>query len=558
MDPFQRYATDPDVWQNKPLAPRSLKELGYGDQVVVEIEKLFSVYGSPVMFGVRHSAACGAWRSERIQLADESLSRFANRVHVFERGFDNTPGRYLGFVSLRPVAPHRRWPYHHVVVYATVPRRFLRPRYHVVNCNAGAADGVLPFRCVPYCMPYGDVNRAACLHAAVHEALLLKMTSYGCTPISSQDMLALLWERSGQATLQQLRQTGATLQDAEYVLRHEQARAGAIRETFLRGMSADRDEAEAGRAKALRTAQRSLTDYLANGMPVIMAVQPPPGNSDGHSVLVIGMHLLQDPDEPAVGVSPGSEGPTGFVEQAELPGRFLYHDLMQGPYREDPAARLLDSAWVEEDDAALSGINFLVVGPRGTRLGIEAVRARTLVEVARRPEDLWADYCARFGLPASDGARAIPRMVTRLLGTSQVVHRYLSRYEQGVFAACRVELDRLRRAHEALETASRPLGDETAAEPPSAFAEQQWWAVEVRLPTRHEAKTGAGRRLPPALVCLWRIQDAEAGNRAPQPLATIRYLSDTCAELATREGTREYECHSDSGSAGGQPDQLVV
>lgn len=210
MDPYHQYALRPH-----PLSPfeminqsaaNDLGDLGYGkhkDEVEDELKRLFAWYATPVLFGGRHRAPCSVWRSERLLINEPKFSRFANRVHVFQKKVqreeganeNSAYGQYLGFVSLRPqVRSETRRGYGFVytaVAYITPPRYMLRPRYHVLTTASGSPEGVLPFRATPFCFPNEDTDhRASCLHSALQSALLLKMNSLGCAPITGQEMVA--------------------------------------------------------------------------------------------------------------------------------------------------------------------------------------------------------------------------------------------------------------------------------------------------------------------------------------------------------------------------------
>lgn len=531
MDPYRRYCSGPDPsLGEEPYPPETLDDLDYGPEVTDEILGLFAGYGCTVIFGNRHAAPCGSWRSERIRMQREDTPRFARRVHVFQGGVvdpsqglgvsdvEHFAGRYLGYVSLRPVSGQEHpdgYP-HVAVAYLSPPRHMLRPRYHVILGVCGPADGVLPFRCAPYCRPAGETTfEAACVHGAVYQALLLKMYSYGCVPLSSQDMVAILWKMAGARspaegahapvwrTLHTMANRGVSLKDAEAVLSHPDVRAGAKVEVFSAlTVSGDPNGIR-------REAHRCMTDYLASGLPLILEVSRRKNRKPDHAVFVIGMHLLRDPEEVAWEAPPQPGVRT--LEGMELPGRFVIHDIERGPYQEDTANELFDKAWVNLATPGTPpdhGISFLAVGPRGLRLGFREARARALDYWKERFLEVWPRYERAFQISTRDSPRDTPRLVTRLLRTDQVLRRYAS-------------VVRLRSAQQRAQSDDRPepeqLDQQAAARnvletslAGTDLASQWWISVEVRAAHIIEMATSAGGAVPPALVCLWRIQDLDA------------------------------------------------
>jgi hypothetical protein len=436
--------------------------LGYStaeeESIHGQIQRLLTSHGVAPAYGDRHAAPCSIWRSERIQLSTASREdrvsptakvgyppRFANRVHLFEESpeaKDKGIGPYLGFVSLRPrVSPSSCEAKHYpniVIANLTVPTHMLAPRYHVITCTGGFAENVIPFRCVPFCVPNPDFRyRVTCLHVALHEALLLKAASYGAKPISSQDMISLLWRlgheqpqrgsRHQEYTLSHLTKRGASLSQALQVLQHESVSAGGIIERFeFSDPGGDNPASQRVLADVLRT----LTDYIANGLPVI-AYSPVPGAraADGqspvyHAMLVFGMRMVDDLPEASASTGPLGEEPA--VERAGLPDRFIANDFSSVPFREFGTDELLQLIrWRtqdKEDGTERGGITFLAVAPAKTRLGVRPVRQTARMAVAAVDPQALHAYCRYVGSDARvpsqaaepcDLLRLHPRFLTR-------------------------------------------------------------------------------------------------------------------------------------------------
>jgi hypothetical protein len=211
----------------------------------------------------------------------------------------------------------------------------------------------------------------------------------------------------------------------------------------------------------------------------------------------------------------------GQVQVAELPGRFVLHDVEGGPYAEVTAAELLDRAWMTHPyRRGKSGIFFLAVAPRGARMGISIVRRMAAEYALSEDPATWANYVRhRIGITHADAAPQLAdaRLVTRLLRTQQVLHRYFAR--RGTPRSP---------VHPKAQTAIKSTG---------ASDGQYWWCVEVRAPLRMPAKAAPQKDAPPAFVYLWWITD-EPGAACR---AEIRHLDGRRASLVTQAGQVNYE-----------------
>ena len=489
-------------------SPMSLEELGYSSKqamlVAQEIRKLFSAYGTDVIYGQGHTAPCAAWRSERIQINKETLPRFVNRLHVYEGTRGEHHGRYLGFLSLRPVI--HRW--HEGYRYTTIahiipPRYMLRPRYHLITAAIGAAEGVMPFRGVPFCVPNVDtLNYASCLHAALHQALLLKMNTFACTTIGSQDMLALLWRQYGR-TVENMYGHGANLEQGLSILEHPDVRAGGVLESLVYSLQ-DPDS-------QLNVLQ-CMTDYLANGLPLILVHKIPPSayhqDTRLHSKFIFGMHLLRDPED-QIDSDTDYKSSLQSVESALLPGRFVYHDVLEGPFAECSAEMLLKQASIQ--DEAGSNVFFLAIAPRGTNMAISAVRETTRLLLNGHPEPSFMQHFTeyRHDLPLLEQCR----IVIRLMQTGQVIRRYLMTYNADN------NVSTIPDAHNILTAG---IND----------SQEYWWCAEVRpLWPKKSVEVHF-----PAFVYLWPVQ----GTPDKTPHAMLRRSGEKTIEFNTKEQTQSY------------------
>jgi hypothetical protein len=566
MQTHRYYASEPTprgIAENGLPDPDSLCPLPFprGDRerkaVEKEIRKLLRRYGT-IIFGARYAAPCSAWRSERLLLEGQRLylPRFAYRIHVFQQGVHTNPyGRYIGFLSIRPLVkrPESGFPKYTAVAYLALPPHMLRPRYHVITCEGGPSDGVRGFRCAPYCFVNMDAKSpAACLHVAIHEALLLKANTFGYHVVGSQETVALLWKNQQwgdpaalKATPAEIANRGATLEDALAVLNDDAVHAGGVLETIgplLWASLVDDDYEGSMHPAVIYEAWRCIGEYLANGLPLIILVGGPhkaigrqevaQAEEHAHFVLVLGMHIMNEPEQEKYLVAFDSQQ-SAPLDRDELPGRLVIHDTMNGPFHEMRATDVIEAGYVARTkDAVGNGISFLALGPSGMRLGIHEVRmaAQRLIGVC--DNDFWQRYTAQFGMPGVRVTREdTPRLryVTRLLHTDQVLRRYCHTRGSG------------KRKH--------PIEHKAAAAAVRMVAEMQnapdwWWAMEVSLPWRahltrssHDTTPNISREtVRPSAVFLWGIGDAPtAHNETPLPRVWIYYESPDVMRLMTEE-----------------------
>jgi len=596
MDMYRQYCEYRD---GRPDTDRmtSLDDLGFDPDITGRIEhEIRSLYHrhGPIVFGKRQKAPCAAWRSERIQLADESLSRFVFRIHIFHSvDMASDYGRYLGYIFIRPnvarevidtaeamqeeLANTEYEPFlFPTVAYQTVPPNLLRPRYHIITTiGTGGQDGIVPFRSVPYCLPHPSAfNRAYCLHIAIQMALLLKISNYHTKIISSQDLMAAVWKNgktlpSGwrfpdamtldnapapdQDPLLRLLNEGASLRDAMRALQSEQC-VGAVLDSILVSKcyyaerytaAGDREEEQVvtdtfDRVRTMLTAIRVMTDYLANGIPLIVRFQlqdheQPERNYD-HASLVIGMHLLEDGGEEThraflqalierVGEEQVKTWRKKYLDydltMPELPGRFVIHDDYFGPYYEiealrfirwllvddriaieevpyvpmddadDPRAAELAEGWGDEvaphhltvrlhgEDIRVpvfTGVTLLAITPRGTKIGVTSVRELS--------KSFVTGYLNQkpYRTPGSF------RYVTRLYTTEQLINSYAP-FSHSI------------RVNDAYHRLRETINDMAAAEDC-----HRWWSVEVMDP----------QDKPPARDDLLDADDATATDELRQ------------------------------------------
>ncbi|MBN2309909.1 MAG: hypothetical protein JXR94_13120 [Candidatus Hydrogenedentes bacterium] len=419
----------------------------------------------------------------------------------------------------------------------------------------------MPARCVPFCTPNEDTrSRTSCFHAALHQLVLLKMVAFGCTPLSSQGVFTLLWELAERKRRQKIRRADEArsgrfhhvsprLEEGLEVFQDPAVGAGGVLETFRKGdPDADLDldpdpHLRDPKSAAQKEAVRCITDYLSNGLPVILQTRVLDGKGgrddagEPHAVLVFGMHLLSDPEDPYHGNGPTDEDGHPRVDIAELPGRLILHDIRTGPFTELPTREVMEQAWFKAKNEADAAIHFLTIAPKGTNFGVSYVRrqARALM----RGEPL-SDLEAYLGSVSCDAEGLVPRdendmsyphrwrYVTRLLQLHQLKARYFARVKGAQLSeqkepcnAFEAKLKRARRQHRVEE------GD-------------YWWCVEVRPPYHPRPQ---GRRVPspiptPFCVYIWcTAQKAERNGF--QPFASIRYAGRGKAVL-NLNGKRNY------------------
>lgn len=409
-DPYKAYLHYPTPETGTPEAGKyfCLEEYYPARHSLVEeeVKNLFQrAFQTKILFGQRHYAASATWRDEHVVSRSDSmeLSRFAVRVHVFANNSVNekemVPGRYLGFVALRPddEAPGELGDaedglgYDYVVeAEVTGPAHMQRPRYHLIMTTSSSARlGVLPFRSAVYMAPRRSEDRGStCVHLAVSQALHLIMSRFGCRPISQREFDAYVWQlRCKKAEnaggdgpeLGTVANEGAQLEEALEVLKR--CSAGGFIEVFP-STTGDFED-------AMPAAWRCLTDVLANGLPVVMMVnhreltsQSAPDNP--HAQLVFGMRLMHCPAHMRQMNSryPKESEPGAWMDRedlAELPGQFVGHDVLMGPYFECPAYKLLRAAWEAAKDEP--GIYFLAIGPKDLNVPLSLARNRAELTV---------------------------------------------------------------------------------------------------------------------------------------------------------------------------------
>lgn len=490
-------------------------------EVKAELEQLFKAYAVDIYPGHIHCAPSPTWRDESIiELGHSTCSRFVTRVHVFERSDAGKAGRYLGFAALRPHEAVRRMQqsprpgvgYRYVIEGELVcPRHMKRPRYHLILTNATSARlGILPLRSAVFMAPRHDErNRSTCMHLALSQALHLVMGRFGSRPISQREFDIMLWNQlGGSVPLAAIAEQGAKLTEALEVVRN--CDAGGFLASFFeepsRGMK---------RKEVIEEAHRCLTDTLANGLPVIMMVdyaklgqlktktddQPLP-----HAVLIFGMHLLHSAHE-AGRLQEGYDR----EDHAELPGRLIGADVLEGPFKEWSVRDVLDAAFsVKLRDMPYAGIHFLALGPRHMQIGLSEVReiAKGLME--RLQEDngwpLWSDYAMKHGWKGKGNCPKSHqwRYVTRLITKREIFVRFFP--------------DRSVEDLPELQEALRPQANSTASE--------YYWSVEVRLPKvssvlpinqRSDNQTLESVFDSPAAVFTWSITDQMRSGAELQP-----------------------------------------
>ena len=556
MDVYGRYATSDD----NETTLGHLYESKLVPVVREEIKQLMSPFGEDIEYGEAHPAPCSTWRAERSMHPhdEEEAGRFAYRVHLFEGLAHGTgdsssysyvnrhrkqSGRYLGYVSLRPLRYQRPFPFFYqytAVATLAAPPFMLRPRYHLITCIAGAAEGVLPFRASPFCQPdssflddkkYLRRNSLPCLHAALHAALLLKSNAFGFNPVSAQDMIAVLWNAPDNTRpMRALNREGIPMRKGLTILRSKESRGGGIEERITESMRVDTPSKNARKLVSLE-AHRCLTDYVANGIPVIIEVTPQDERiRTGHAVLIIGFHLMVDPDEARWPVPDDDDPAVLHMEVRELPARFVIHDTHMGPYREVSAEKLLNSAWIEGENETPAGIRFLAVMPQGARIGIQDVRETARRQMAGQSRPFWQRYLNDFG--SAHGPDEWPkttRMVTRLLKQSQVVRRYLARDTTLGLDNSTPALDDARQAIlEALESKK----------------EWYWWCVEVRASRQMSGVQGIERTLP-ALVYIWPISLERKALLSGDVTAIIEYEGYHRGKLTVSANGHQRSLHYD-------------
>ena len=469
VDPYRSYLYLPEANAamrvgGSPPRHDSLREF-YGDadrEVVTELQELIRrSHQIEVLLGQRHFAPSPTWRDEYLMdHGYQYISRFAVRVHIFEKLSPGVAGRYLGFASLRPPGSKKRqvelcrehaqnngevdeeeeeyrWVIEAELGY---PTHMQRPRYHIIATTASSARlGVLPFRSTVYMSPNLATPGSSCTHVALSQALHLVMGRFGSRAISQREFEMLLWPDQGRSYME-IRMEGANLPQALEVVRKECHGGGFL--AFFPAPTRGNDQ------EAMVDAHRCLTDTLANGLPVILDVDAevladpefqPPAESTAeeeeerrknmaHAILIFGMRLISSSKE----TLPSQEHVCMREDMMELPGRFVGHDTALGPFSEwstRPMLKAALAAYPEGDERR--GIYMLALGPASMRLGMDDVRNQCRVQMTLLAggNALQRGWCEPFlqaaGITLALDPEQDPwRYVIRLLGRSEIRRRY--------------------------------------------------------------------------------------------------------------------------------------
>lgn len=489
VDPYRIYLWDAELEPDQHKGSPTKLSLYYQDheteRVTQEVAMVFGGFARRLHYGLIHHAASPSWRDASMPVGE---SRFAVRLHAFASSKQEVAGRYLGFVLLRPSSTSTssdEGPFYRYVIEAELaaPPQMMRPRYHLImNTASSARVGVLPFRSAVFMAPHMHFVRSACMHMALSQALHLVMGRFGCRPISQREFDVLLWKtlakRQGQKlALDKVAERGAKLDEALEILRAS-CYAGGFIATFGAELDAVADD------PVLKADfHRCLTATLANGLPVVLMADQNTlaGRADHekkpHAVLLFGMHLLHSAQEASylAGQSMDNES------IAELPGRFVGHDLEQGPFAEwsfdtiyQACARLhqhQDCDLITGQAILSRGMHYLAIGPGNMCLGIQDVLDSTRLLASQQCQQAtWPMYCHSTGANDQDDVRDW-RYVVRLINADEVEMRYLAGED------CK-------------------LTDDNSG--------QLLWAVEV-LPPHLTSPGIGGTKQFPWLVMLWRV-----------------------------------------------------
>lgn len=548
VDPYRAYlaSPNPEDAQATPLSMEHLDDVFPSHHMAVEEElrRFFAGFRAKIFFGHRHPAASPAWREESVLEGPFSPPRFAIRLHVFERTMAGEAGRYLGFATLRPPESLRTpaataeaagaLPGFTYILEAELaaPRHMLRPRYHLILTTASSPRlGVLPFRSAAYVAPHPEDSRGStCIHVAVSQALHLTMGRFGSRPVNQREFDALLWKKfSAQRTLEDISTKGARLQEVLSVI--EKCNAGGFIESFTAALH------KGSLILAAREAHRCITDLLANGMAVIVAVdyarlsqggQLSPGEPHLHGALIFGMHLLHSPYEVNLD-DLQSDTREGFAELpgrsvgndhlhsdtredfAELPGRFVGHDISAGPFVEWRVSELLQAASaVYGKESEEHGIHLLAIGPKGITLGLHRVRSLAIslmLAEASDPQSAFPAACRSATPLEPEGWR----YVTRLIHLNEVVGRYFA--DHGL-------------------TLPAVFGEAFGKQDAESNSTDYCWSVEVRLPKPGNYRSGT--EIFPSIVYLWSIAGPD------EPRAIVRWIAPGKIQVETAQRKREF------------------
>jgi hypothetical protein len=522
VDPYRIYLDGNKATSLTTALADYYTEDGEAVAVAEELHTLFEPFRTTPMAGKHHLAPSSLWRDELTLMPGQTPSpwRFVVRVHLFE-DTGSQPGRYLGFVSLRPPKnrrqqamprPRRNWKYTYLIdAELAAPAYMQRPRYHVLTTTASSGRlGVLPFRSAVYSTPSLEDRGAACMHLAVSQALHLIMGRFGCRPISQEEFRWHLWlhgERPGAHTIGAVSSQGANPAEALRVIRASCNGGGFQRSVW--------PEDQPGSGLSPREKQlvlRHLTDCLACGLPVVAFVRAGhllpkeqqdivrrrhPTNAEErlntpHAILILGMHLLHSNEEMAH--EDGSA--TWREDQAELPGRLIVHDtLFQGPFYEWMISDFINASLAAYDGQDC-GVHMLTIGPKDMHLGNH--QARNLAEdtldslltnlllkpEAPMPGDIAAlsSYLEHVGVTLGCAATSADwRIICRLLTPREICQRYERAPKLCLNHGCFSDLKQ--RFH---------------------------WAMEVRHPSARVSKAATPEDQPPALVYLFDIHQQKA------------------------------------------------
>ena len=313
------------------------------------------------------------WRDKlAVQASGQAaVSCFVVRVHLFERRGD-TPGKYIGFVSLRPLgsrdtppepgSPVALYAFNYVIdAELTIPSHIHRPRYHAITTTASSARiGVLPFRSAVYSTAGpDDLRRSTCFHLAVSQALHLIMARFPCRPVSQIEFDWHLWQvaGTGDQTIGEMANRGAKLREALDVARKSCNAGGFLMSVEPRDRTREKkDEPWKLSLRERRLAQRYLTDSLACGLPAIALVRAGEFATSQGSIrgdqrcFGTAARGLATGDAPAA-LTPGNgrRSPEtmgrGREDYAELTGRVVLRDtLVRGPYDDQAIQTFFDAS----------------------------------------------------------------------------------------------------------------------------------------------------------------------------------------------------------------------
>jgi hypothetical protein len=531
VDPYRCYFTDV---QNNPVDGLALYyPPNESKRIMEELQMLLNRYRTDFVLAGIHASPSPTWRDERASdVRHRSSCRFATRVHLYEKAAaartDLSGGRYLGFVCLRP-PDSDGWskvhPGFQYVIEAELgrPKHMFRPRYHIIQTTTSAPRlGVLPFLSTVFMSPRPEVKSSTCVHLAISQALHLIMGRFGSKPISQREFETYLWRSKGSLPIETVAERGATLKEALTIVR-EHCGGGGFIVDISSGISTV--DAQEEKKRIWREAHRVITDCLANGLPIIMMVEhtkliptpegrrPPNESPLQHAALVFGMRLLNSGQE--LGACALNEETDLREDHAELPGIFVGHDSIQGPFMEWTAKHLLTAAYecCPFDNAARAespGIRFLVLGPKDLNIGLHQVsyQAQSITKLeAEVNKELYERYYDAYAdqkrLPAKEhrGKPVQWRYVTRLLSLQEVIKSYLDQKDQDALTQL---AEKFKAPHEKTEEFRNRMAQ-------AGYC----WVVEVHLPAYKDSPEECLRNKP-LIIYLWSIADEYKKVSSPQ------------------------------------------